>query len=177
MYIEGRKKKTFSQKLVAEVTLFIIASKDQAVRAFKYHAEFGNPSMRTVYRYAKDIELCGYAPRIRCEDGEYTVGLDAELYRESAPQSADLHIRRLSRILQIYDAYVNVFIDALYPDGGSYDIGIAEGPIHVELPATKVLRRLQEHYPEEPITLRTVQRDLAVIAEALEHYRNIRVRS
>ena len=175
MYIEGRKKKKCSEKLVAEVTLYMLTCYG-AVFASQYNDEFGYPSERTIYRYIKDIELCGYAPRIRHEAGEYTSwnedcipGLD----RENPPKNDDPHIRRLSRILEIYDKYSGEYYDALYPDGGSYEDGITDGPICPNIRASEVLKKLKEKHPEEPITLRTVQRDLAVIAEALEHYRNI----
>ena len=116
---------------------------------------------------------CGYAPRIRYEGGEYTVGIDHWLERESAPLSDEPHIHRLNRILEIYSAYSGKYYDALFPDGGGYGEYITDGPICPNIRAAEVLKMLKEKHPEEPITLRTVQRDLAVIAEALEHYRNI----
>ena len=173
MYIEGRKKKKCSEKLVAEVTLFIVITMDQAVMAWIFERVCGYPSDRTIYRYTKDIELCGYAPRIRYEGGEYTVGINCWLERESAPLSDETHIRRLNRVLEIYNEYSGEYYDALYPDEGQCEDGITDGPICVDIKASEVLKMLKEKYPEEPITLRTVQRDLAVIAEALEHYRNI----
>ena len=173
MYIEGRKQKACSEKLAAEVTLYILISRDYAVMADAFDFEFGNPSERTMYRYTRDIERCGYAPRIIYDDGEYTVGLGEELERVDVPHGDDAHIRRLARIFEIYDRYAGRYYDALYPDGGDYEDGLTEEPICVELKASEVLAFLQEKHPEERITLRTVQRDLAVIAEALEHYRNI----
>ena len=175
MYIEGRKKKKCSEKLVAEVTLYILTH-NSAIFAWQYDSEFGCPSERTIYRYTKDIELCGYSPRIRLEAGEYTSWNEdclPGLERENPPQSDDPQIRRLSRILEIYDEYSGAYYDALYPDGGDYEDGITDGPICPDVSSSAVLELLQKKHPDEPITLRTVQRDLAVIAEALEHYRNI----
>lgn len=173
MYIEGRKKKKCPEKLVAEVTLYIVMTMDQAVMAYDYEQACGYPSERTMYRYTKDIELCGYTPRIRYEGGEYTCGIDQWLERGSAPLSDEPHVRRLNRVLEIYDAFSRKYYDALFPDGGGYGEYITDHLICVDLKASEVLKKLKEKHPEEPVTLRTVQRDLAVIAEALEHYRNI----
>ena len=174
MIIEGRKKKPFSEKLVAEVTLYIAIRRDGAILARDFNGGFGGLSSRTVYRYAEDIELCGFSPRIRQEKGEYVMGRDEEgdgcLERTGAPRSCDAHILRLDRILRIFDLYADRYDEALYPEGGSYEDGLTEEPVHPDVTPTEVLETVRR---EQPLTLRTVQRDLAVIAAALERYREI----
>lgn len=173
MVIEGRRQKPFSPKLPAEVTLFLLVSWDGAVLAGDFESHFGVGS-RTVYRYAEDIGHCGYAPRIRRLGREYTSGED-RLERESAPHSGSAHIRRLNRLLEILELFRKEYESVLFPDGRYEDPAedLAEGPLAPAVSAPAALARFRQLHPEEPVTLRTIQRDLSLIAAALEHYRGV----
>ena len=173
MVIEGRRQKPFSPKLPAEVTLFLLVSWDGAVLAKDFEAQFGIGS-RTVYRYAEDIGHCGYAPRIRLLGREYTTGGE-RLEREGVLRSSSAHIRRLNRLLEILELFREEYESVLFPDGRYEDPAedLTEGPLAPAVSAPAALAKLRQLHPEEPITLRTIQRDLSLIAAALEHYRGV----
>ena len=170
MYIAGRKKKRFSAKLSAEMTAYLLVRYEHAFFVQPFMEEFG-VSLRSADRYIRDLERCGVVPVLHRDGREYTPGEDAEDPDLSAPLADDVHVRHLRRLIKIWELHSRPYYDAMYPDGGSHE-DITTEPFAVSITASETLARMTEA-GETPTDLRTVQRDLAVIADAMEHFRNI----
>jgi len=197
MDIPGRKKKTESMRRVAELnssperliecahtsskavremTLFLLLAMNEGFRTPKATAFFG-VCEKTIYRYIQDLQLSGIAKEIIHEEKAYWLNGDHDnKYETEAPRSTQPHIVRMNRIFRAFGAFVHPYIDAIFGvEDENYDYEDDQVPVSGEMTVsigpTDMLIWINENLPEQSVDLRTVQRDYAVIAEAMEYFR------
>ena len=162
-----------STKAVREMTMYLLLRMCQGFVAFSFRMYFGI-SERTMYRYIKELKLCGVTPDIMRIGNDIMIGeryidngevlVEYGMGELEAPQSSNSHILRLHRFLQIYEAFEYEFQAAFWDE--DYNAP-KDGRLSFEFGPTDVIK----YAPERSVDLRTVQRDFAVIAEAVEYFR------
>lgn len=104
MYIENRKKKIESDKLIKEILLYLYLLRDG--KAYDYQLSVVSPTFeRTLQRYSKELSLSGAIPKIRLKHDEnglfYEVNDLINTNKRFYKYEDNDHSNRLARVITI----------------------------------------------------------------------------
>ena len=216
MDIPRKKVKKGPSKLVSELALGLYINSNDAILCPDYQT-YLPVTTRTLYRYAKELELCGMIPHLvylqqkghqqrfcafdeaydrytrkydRYTDDRYDKNLytdfpamSGDAISKDAPDPHLIHLHRLICLLKLFDGNYQAYIgDNIYYTEGILDGSIEEGdpdvvPDPFILPAEKARHELTKALglPKDAISLRTAQRYLKEIMEAIELYMRMQI--
>ncbi|MBQ0110201.1 MAG: hypothetical protein KBS44_08010 [Clostridiales bacterium] len=170
MEIPNRRKKEKPSKTVAEMAMIVLISEEDSFMTHRFRKVFGI-SDRTLKRYVAEVCSLPDFPKLAHLKGdldEYYIESNLRLYdfwdglAADKVDPNDKHLLKLRRMMDIFCVFHEHFLYALDP----YD-GDEKYPL---LTAKEVVGELSEYYEKTKLALRTVQRDIADIYEAVELY-------
>ena len=158
MDIPGRRKKDGPSKTVLELYLYLLLERFDSFLCEEITLHF-RLSERTVFRYVKELNAVFPDAEIRCSGREGRKEFVVKNWLESPnPVSfpEDPHLTRLSRLICLYYLVNDKAQEFFYPD--EYDEPLSSSDL------TGIIKKAG--LPE--FSLRTLQRDLKEICEALD---------
>lgn len=158
MDIPGRRKKDGPSKTILELYLYLLLERFDSFLCEEITQRF-RLSERTVFRYVKELNAVCPDAEIRCSGREGRKEFVVKKWLE-APKLVsfpeDLHLSRLSRLICLYYLVNDKAQEFFYPD--EYDEPLSASDL------TDII--IKAGLPE--FSLRTLQRDLKEICEALD---------
>ena len=111
MVIDGRKKKDFSDKILAETVFTMVLIYDKKLRYEDFEKCFG-VGLRTMRRYAADIRESGFGAKIVFRKKSVSVAFNENawwFWEFTKVKTEDPHIERLNRIFLILNEFMDQY--------------------------------------------------------------------
>lgn len=164
-------------KILMEMTLYIFVCLDGGVVVGSFLNYFGI-SMRTLYRYAKDLHDSGILGKEKLHYlNSGAIEFSRKIIEHEIPDISDVitdpmdsHLVRLNRLGKIWKLYCyNVFIPTInnIRYGAYLDDYEEDGEL---ITSYMVMESLLEQWPDMKLSNRMIQRDLKLLTKACKHY-------